>query len=161
MSPKLNKISQKKYGSTLFAIIFGMIAVLGFMSILSPTPDVVTPETADGFNSQGTYTGYLFKIVAVTLTMIVVLIVGLRIYKKQLSVTGTKNFSIHILGKHYINNKQYLLKVFVEDKYMLLGVSDSSINFISELDGPAEGSDGESKNFGTILDLETNQESKV
>ncbi len=161
MKSSLKRQPAKKQGSTLFAIIFGIIAILGLMSILSPSPDAVTSDSVDGFGSRGTYTGYLFKVVAVTITMVIILIVGLRIYKKQLGVKGKNNLNLSVLGRHYINDKQYLLKVSVEDKYMLLGVSDSNINYITELSGPSDEDDDEQASFGTILDLETNEERPV
>ena len=44
------------------------------------------------------------------------------------------SLNIEVLGKHYINTKQHLLIVRIDKRKMVLGVSDSSINFLTELD---------------------------
>ncbi len=159
MIPKRRKQIYNKQGTTLFAIIFALIAILGFVSILSPEPSK-TPEPAETFQTRSTYSGYLFRVVIVTLTMIVVLIVGLSVYKKQIKSKSKSNLTLNIIGRHYINDKQSLIKVHVEGKYLLLGVSETSINYITELERPGDDLE-EQEDFGSILDLETRKETKA
>ncbi|MEA3286008.1 MAG: flagellar biosynthetic protein FliO [Candidatus Marinimicrobia bacterium] len=161
MRTKLNKASYNKQGSTIFAIIFALIAILGIMSILTP-PSVPEPEEPSQIiNTRSNYSGYLSRVVIVTLTMIVILVVGLKMYQKNNKRGGKNSLGINILGRHYINNKQYLLKVLVEDKYLLLGVSESTINFITELEDSTDMGSSSDTSFGSIIDLETKEETKV
>ena len=53
--------------------------------------------------------------------------------------------NIEVLGKHYINTKQHLLIVRIDKRKMVLGVSDSSINFLTELDSSNEPEKAKSK----------------
>ena len=160
MKSRLAKSVYNKQGTMLFAIIFAMIAVLGFVSILSPGAgeEIVTPTSE--IQAHSNYSGYLFRVVIVTLTMIIVLIVGLKIYRKQMKLSGKNNLDISTISRHYINDKQYLLKVFVEEKYLLLGVSDTSINFITELSSPIDEDHEKAAPFGTILDMKKNGSSQ-
>ena len=104
---------------------------MGFMSILTPESAPEPEEPSQIINTRSTYSGYLFRIIIVTLTLVVGLVVGLKIYQRKVHHNGKNNLDISMLGRHYINSKQYLLKVMVEDRYLLLGVSDSAINFIT------------------------------
>jgi flagellar biogenesis protein FliO len=131
------------------------------MSILTPESAPVPEEPSQVINTRSDYSGYLFRVVMVTLTMIVGLVIGLRIYQKKMKLSGKNNLELSILGRHYINGKQYLLKVLVEDRYLLLGVSDSSINFITELEDPDDNDSTSDTSFGSILDLETKEETRV
>lgn len=130
---------------------------------MSPDPadvEVLSPDS-EVLQTRSTYSGYLLRIVIVTLALIVVILTGLRIYQKQIKLKGKNNLNVTMMGRHYINDKQYLLKVFIEDRNILLGVSDSAINFITELEAPADDVEDEDASFGTILDLETNKATKA
>jgi len=161
MIGNIKKATYSKQATTLFALIFALMAILGLVSIMSPNSadEIVTPSQT--IPVTNTYTGYLLRVVVVTLTMIVLLIIALKIYQKQMKLKGKNNLVLNIQGRHYINEKQYLLKVNIEGKYLLLGVSESSINFISELDAPVDDPDSDTNSFGTILDLETNKATKI
>ena len=130
---------------------------------MSPDPadvEVLSPDS-EVLQTRSTYSGYLLRIVIVTLALIVVILTGLRIYQKQIKLKGKNNLNVTMMGRHYINDKQYLLKVFIEDRNILLGVSDNAINFITELEVPADEVEDEDTSFGTILDLETNKATKA
>ena len=149
-----------KQGRFLFLVIFALITILGFVSIISPDKPMTTPteNSEKTLDTRGTYSGYLFRVVAVTVALVVFLIVGLRIYRKQIQLHGKNSINMNMLGRYYINDKQYLLKVAIEDRNLLLGVSESSINLITELDLDDVDPDEPKTPFGTILDLETKQE---
>lgn len=153
MQPR--KPINSKQANFLFIAIFAIIAVLGFVSILSPSSSSTVEAEDQPLQTRSTYSGYLFRVVAVTLAMVVFLIVGLRIYRKQIQLQGKNSINLDLLGRYYINDKQYLLKVAIDDRNLLLGVSENSINMITELD---LGDDDQGESFGRILDLETNQE---
>ena len=161
MAKRISKTRDQ--ATTLFIILFALIAILGFTSILSPgdgdgadiqtvegEPQLPTPSTA--------YSSYLMKVMAVTFLMIAALIVGLRVYRKQMHLRGKNNLKLNVLGKFYLNDKQYLMKVNIDDRDLLLGVSEQSINLITELSMDAEPED---PSFGHILDLETKESRPV
>ncbi len=161
MKPKLKKAVYSKQGTNLFAIIFALMAILGFISILSPEVAEQVPASEEAFSSRTIYSGYLLRVVIVTVTMIVILIVGLKFYKKRMKISGKDNLNMNVLGRHYISDKQYLLKVMIEDKYLLLGISESNISYLTQLAGPVDDPDEKTATFGTILDLETDKASKA
>ncbi|MCF6238378.1 MAG: hypothetical protein L3J79_06150, partial [Candidatus Marinimicrobia bacterium] len=84
MRPRLTKTTYSKQGTAIFAVIFAMIAILGMMSILTPDKIEEPDEVSQVITTRSNYSGYLMRVVVVTLTMMVVLRVGLRIYRKQL-----------------------------------------------------------------------------
>lgn len=161
MIPAGKKVTARKQATNIFALLFALMAILGLISIISPDVAEVAQTSTESIQPRSNYSGYLLRIVVVTITMIAVLIVSLKIYKKQMKLKGGNNLRVTTLGKHYINDKQYLLKVNIEDKNILLGVSDSSINYLTELEYSADEKADEDRSFGTILDLETNEETKV
>jgi len=71
-----------------------------------------------------------------------VLVIGLLyavlifIKRKGITVTGKKSkiFNIDILSTQSIMPKKYISVVKVENKYLVLGISDHSINLLKELD---------------------------
>ncbi|MDP3148073.1 MAG: flagellar biosynthetic protein FliO [Ignavibacteria bacterium] len=71
-----------------------------------------------------------------------VLVIGLLyavlifIKRKGITVTGRKSkiFHIDVLSTQSIMPKKYISVVRVENKYLVLGVSDQSINLLKELD---------------------------
>ncbi|MFA6596762.1 MAG: flagellar biosynthetic protein FliO [Ignavibacteriaceae bacterium] len=71
-----------------------------------------------------------------------VLVIGLLyavlifIRRKGISVTGKKSkiFNIDVLSTQSIMPKKYISVVKVENKYLVLGISDHSINLLKELD---------------------------
>lgn len=155
------KAIYSKQVTNIFALIFAVIAILGFISIFSPDHSENDAPIAENLKPQNTYSSYLLKVVVVTITMIVMLVLGLRVYKKQTRLKAKNSLLVDVLGRHYINDKQYLLKIEVEDKYLLLGVSDTSINCLVELDKPKQLADEDESSFGTVLDLETNKAAQV
>ncbi len=166
MIPKTSKKTYNKKASNIFVVIFALMAILGMISTMSPdtVEGDMEPGSTESLQTRSTYSGYLLRIMVVTVTMVIILIVGLKIYNKQMRLKGKNNLSVTMLGRHYINDKQYLLKVFIEDRHLLLSVSDANINFLTELEAPGDEEEEEAEkdqSFGTILDLETNKESKV
>ncbi len=155
----LQKATYSKQTTKIFIIIFGLMAILGLISIMTPASSEA-PAEIEPLHTSSTYSGYLLRVVVVTFTMIVLLIVGLKVYSGQMKLKGKNNLRLNILGRHYLNQKQYLLKVNIEDRNLLLSVSESNINFITELESPADDETDE-PSFGTILDLETNKETRV
>ncbi len=161
MIPIKKKAVYSKQVTNVFALLFAIIAILGFISIFTPDHSENNATITENLKPQNTYSSYLLKVAVVTITMIVMLVLGLRVYKKQIRLKAKNSLVVDILGRHYISDKQYLLKVDVEDKYLLLGVSDTSINCLAELDKPKELDDEDGSSFGTVLDLETKKTVQV
>jgi len=155
-----SKVTSKQ-ATYLFAMIFALIAIAGFVSLVSPGTPEAPAAGSETLPTNSKYSGYLFRVVAVTSALVVFLIVGLRIYRKQIQLSGKNNINLNLLGRYYLNDKQYLLKVTIDDRNLLLGVSDSSINLITELDLDRNDDSDEPTPFGRVLDLETNKETQV
>ncbi len=160
MKASLTKATYSKQATTIFAVIFALMAILGFMSIMTPESGGDSGIATETLPIRTNYSGYLLRVVVVTVTMIVVLIFGLQIYKKQIKLKGKNNLTVNFQGRHYLNDKQYLLKLEIEGKQILLGVSETSINFLTELK-PDEDMDETNPSFGTVMDLETNKGQRV
>lgn len=126
-----------KGGNYALAALFGLIFLLGIWSVLSPEPTVVDDGDSPA-NSPSSYGGYLLRVMLITLALIAVLIVVARVAKKQNMLAQTTDLKMRILGKRYISPKQYFMKVMIDDRYLLLGVSEQSINLITELAEPGE-----------------------
>ena len=101
-------------------------------------------------------TGYLFKVIFVTIFIIVVLIIGTKWYSKFNKMIGSPSF-IKILSKQHIGNKQFLMLIAVENKKILVGVTESSINHITDMGEYSEADDAkynkvtESTSFNAVL----------
>ncbi len=100
--------------------------------------------------------GYLLKVVLVTLFIIVLIIVGARWYGKFTNFNPGSS-QIRILAKHNVGPKQLLLMIRIERKKLLIGVTENSINLLSDLGESDDSEDDqyepiqESVNFSTIL----------
>lgn len=155
----------KKQGSYLLAMVFGLICILGVVSVITPSPvPETTAEQATETESIGStrtvnYTAYYIRVMAIMVVSIAILIVSVRFYKRYVKVNDQSNLDLKILGRKYINSKQYFLKVFVDNKLLLVGVSEQSMNLIADLSESievVEGPEPESttgENFGKHLDI--------
>jgi len=72
------------------------------------------------------------------LVLVIGLLYGVLIFikRKGITVTGKKSkiFAIDVISTQSIMPKKYISVVKVEDKYLVLGVSEQSINLLKELD---------------------------
>lgn len=76
--------------------------------------------------------GYLIKVILVTLLIIGILLAGAKWYGKLNKLAGSPSF-IKILSKQSIGPKQYLLLIAIEQKKLLLGITENTINHIADL----------------------------
>ncbi|MBN4081340.1 flagellar biosynthetic protein FliO [Caldithrix abyssi] len=137
--------------STGLAVLFALIAVMGMLMIFTSSQDKVPPESptliveksADQHTDfQSKYSGYMVKIISVTGGIILLFVFGAKWYRKH-QAQSSSVFHMNVLGKQYFSPKQYLMLVRIEEKKMLLGITDQSINLLKEYEDDEEaGKDG-------------------
>ena len=132
----------------------GLILLLLLMALYLPSgsagsgagavaSDSVAVAADGGAQRAPTLSGSVWKVVWVTLILLVIIIIALRGY----AAAGRKAFGsdqMRILARYPIGQRQYLLLVAVEGRKMLLGITEQSINFLANLgeaDEPPEGGD--------------------
>ncbi len=137
----INKI--KKNNRYILIVAFLLICFTLLFTDNSSEADnnqpALTEETLDS-NTSITRPNYPEMIVRVTILTSIASLMAyffIKYYRKKIDPLGTAS-NIEILGKHYINSKQHLLLIKVEDRKLMLGVSDSSINYITELSNKTE-----------------------
>ena len=145
-------------GSYILVLIFGLLFVISVWSILNPEPTAVDEPEVERAANGPSYGEYLLRLVLVGGALVVVLIVVARVIKRKTSHSANQTLDMHILGKRYLNPKQYFMKVMIEDRFLLLGVTDQNISLITELPDPGEDviedikKQSEQPTFGSILD---------
>jgi len=83
---------------------------------------------------QSSFFGYLLRVIFVTALMIIFIIIGFKYYRKYvLHNDGTTNNRIKILARQAIGQKQYVVIIAMGNKKYALGVTDQSINLITDL----------------------------
>ena len=165
------RIKSEKTKSYLIALIFVIIAIIGvWLTFRDPSQSESAPKKeksgvykedtlsqknqVTGFKSDSTKfsnyskradnnSGGIIKTVIITILFIIFIIIGMMIFKNKFSSGKTFGMDLDILGKKYFGQKQFLLMVRVENRKLLLGVTDDSINLI--------------KDFGEIEDKEKSQ----
>lgn len=160
---KVNESSSPKR-SAVAALFFAMVMIMGMFWIFNDPPGtkydkpvtVSTSQDEEPKPIQTNYGWYFFRMVAVIGFLIALFVVGVKYYKRKMTQTG-HYFDMRVLGKQYFSAKQYLLMVRVEDRKMLLGITDQSINLLKEFDKHEDYSESDEnaneleKGFGKIL----------
>ncbi len=135
-----SKPGRKSYG---LALVFMLIAMMGILMSFSSLPqnaksDQDTPpvsavkEAPKTFESS--YPRFVIKTILITSAIIVLFVLGTKLYKKQHRAEIFDKIKINVIGRKYIDAKHYLVMVSVQGRQLLLGVSDNSINLIAEYD---------------------------
>jgi flagellar biogenesis protein FliO len=83
---------------------------------------------------QSSFFGYLVRVIFVTAIVIVLIIFGLKSYKKYIlhNVTLSQN-RIRILGRQAVGHKQYVVIIVLGNRKYALGVTDHSVNLITDM----------------------------
>ena len=107
---------------------------------------------------QGTMGGYYYKVFLATSIVILLLISVMYVFKKLGGQTFSQNRTkIQVLSRQNIGPKQSVVIVAVENKKYALGVTDHTINLLSELgevqedELPSNEIKQVSQNFSAIL----------
>jgi flagellar biogenesis protein FliO len=93
-------------------------------------------------------TGYLLKVIFVTIFIIAVLIIGAKWFGKINKISGNTSF-IKILSRQHVGPKQFLMMVAVEKKKILIGVTENSINHVMDM---GEYNESDDAKYNTIND---------
>lgn len=99
-------------------------------SIQSGAIDSLNTKTSQ--SPSPSMSGYLLKVILVTIFIIAILILGAKWFGKLNKFSGNPAF-IKILSKQNIGPKQFLLLIVLEKKKLLLGVTENSINHIADM----------------------------
>ena|GEM_PF-5425178 len=87
--------------------------------------------------------GYYYRVFVVTGLIILILLIGLNIYKKKSGhLTAVNKQAIKIIARRAIGPKQYILLAIIDGRKFALGVTDQSVNKIADL-GEASNADME------------------
>jgi flagellar biogenesis protein FliO len=147
----LKDLNLKKVKSFNRNILIGVIVLLilsvvfsGSFNTIESLDSNVSSEQETNKNSRPNYPALIVRVTLLTAIAGLCTYIFVRYYKNKIQpINATAN--IEVLGKHYINTKQHLLIVRIDKRKMVLGVSDSSINFLTELDSSNEPEKAKSK----------------
>ena len=166
---RLQSQGSPKKGSLGIAMIFFIIAIAGvILTISSPAEKPESNESekssteaiqSDQFKSTN-YNAYLLRVILITSAIVIVILLGSKWYRRKMSIGNSNKIEMNILSRRYIGPKHSMIIVGVEGRRFLLGITDNSINLISEFDG----SDKKDNNATTITeesDKEDNSPSHV
>ena len=136
-------------------VIVGFIITAIFYLAWDSTPENNSPNSyqiaqTDSSNytvpARPNLSGYLFKVILVTVIIMVLIVLGAKWYGKFSTIAGSSS-QIKILAKTHIGSKQILLIIRIEGRKLLLGVTDHSINLISDL---GESNESEDEQLNTV-----------
>ncbi len=138
MIPLISGSRRSAKGSPILALLFALITLMGVWSIFTPEKPALDPEIqVSSMEPQSltdpSYGEYLIRIGLVTVALIVILIVGGRILQRRGTRLGNADLGIRILGRRYVSQKHFFLKIVVEDRVLLLGAGDQGLQLITEL----------------------------
>ncbi len=142
----------------LLIVTFGFITVLGFKLLLDG-PDTTPPQTATpqtqaagekpGLNLQPAdqdLSSSLWKAVFYTALILGAIVLGARGIQKVWGGQIAKSASseIIVVSRRYLNPKQSIAIVKVRDRELLIGITDQSIQMLTEI---AEADDDENDDY--------------
>ena len=149
----LKKINLKKAKDYNRNILIGTLLFLGLSLFISSSlsnnkePNnknvTIAAESIENKNRPD-YPTLIIRVTLLTAIAGLCTFIFVKYYKNKIQPLNA-SANIEILGKHYINTKQHLLIVRIDKRKMVLGVSDSSINFLTELDSSNEPEKAKSK----------------
>ena len=149
----MKKINLKKAKDYNRNILIGTLLFLGLSLFISSSLSTnkepnnknvtIAAKTIENENRPD-YPTLIIRVTLLTAIAGLCTFIFVKYYKNKIQPLNA-SANIEILGKHYINTKQHLLIVKIDKRKMVLGVSDSSINFLTELESPDHPKKGKSK----------------
>lgn len=134
--------TNQKRGSLGAAFIFILIAIIG-MILVYTKPDskkseaAPVPEIESGQNQKSypkpAWEVYLFRTVVVTGAIVVLIVIGAKVYRRRLKNNLPFQFQLKLVGRKYLSPKQYLAIIKTGQRHLLLGITDNSIQLLTEL----------------------------
>ncbi len=147
---KLNLKKAKDYNRN---ILIGTLLFLGLSLFISSSLTInkepnnknipIAAESIENKNRPN-YPTLIIRVTLLTAIAGLCTFIFIKYYKNKIQPLNA-SANIEVLGKHYINTKQHLLIVRIDKRKMVLGVSDSSINFLTELESSDEPEEAKSK----------------
>jgi len=139
-----SKPTQK--GSKGQALLFFVIAIIGLVLIYTYPPashpntsTVVQKSSDDGEQKlalqrtdSGHFGRYILRTMVVTAMIIVMILAISRIYRRRQKSDIPDSYDLNIIGRKYLGPRSSLLVVKFGKKQLLLGVTDSGIQRLSE-----------------------------
>lgn len=130
-------------GSMGAALIFAMITVIGFIMALNYQPQMVKPKTtpnvaADSLYQssahESTFSDALLNVTLVTIAILAIILIGARYYRRyqqQGSMQGSPRMKV--LARHSVGTHQHILYMRVDNRKLLIGVTEHAVNLLSDL----------------------------
>ena len=147
----MKNLNLKKVKSFNRNILIGVIILLILSVVFSGSINTteafdsnVSSEQETNKNSRPNYPTLIVRVTLLTAIAGLCTYVFVRYYRNKIQPLNA-SANIEVIGKHYINTKQHLLIVRIDKRKMVLGVSDSSINFLTELESSDEKEKAKSK----------------
>ena len=147
----LKDLNLKKVKSYNRNILIGALLLLILSIVISGSINKtevldknISSEQESNKNSRPNYPTLIVRVTLLTAIAGLCTYVFVKYYRNKIQPLNS-SANIEVLGKHYINTKQHLLIVRIDKRKMVLGVSDSSINFLTELDSSNEPEKAKSK----------------
>jgi len=132
----------QKRGSLGVALIFILIAIIGMILVYTkpdyqksksaPVPEVESEQIQKNYPKPA-LGSYLIRTVVVTGAIIVLIIIGAKVYRRRLKNDLPFRFQLKVVGRKYLSPKQYLTIIKTGQRHLLLGVTDNSIQLLTEL----------------------------
>ena len=120
-----------------FLLLILSIAISGSINKTEVLDKNISSELESNKNTRPNYPTLIVRVTLLTAIAGLCTFVFVKYYRNKIQPLNA-SANIEILGKHYINTKQHLLIVRIDKRKMVLGVSDNSINFLTELDSSNE-----------------------
>jgi|GEM_PF-749109 len=134
--------TDQKRGSLGVAFIFILIAIIGMILVYTkpddqkskpaPEPEVESEQIQKSYPKPA-LGSYLIRTVVVTGAIIVFIVVGAKVYRRRLKNDLPFRFQLKLVGRKYLSPKQYLAVIKTGQRHLLLGVTDNSIQLLTEL----------------------------
>ena len=136
----LKDLNLKKVKSYNRNILIGALLLLILSIVISGSINKtevldknISSEQESNKNSRPNYPTLIVRVTLLTVIAGLCTYVFVKYYRNKIQPLNA-SANVEVLGKHYINTKQHLLIVRIDKRKMVLGVSDSSINFLTELE---------------------------
>jgi flagellar biogenesis protein FliO len=134
--------ADQKRGSLGVAFVFILIAIIGMILVYTrpdhkksksaPAPEVESAQIQKSYPKPA-LGSYLIRTVVVTGAIIVLIVIGAKVYRRRLKSDLPFRFQLKIVGRKYLSPKQYLAIIKTGQRHLLLGITDNSIQLLTEL----------------------------
>jgi flagellar biogenesis protein FliO len=131
-----------KRGSLGIAFVFILIAIVGMLLVYTnpgskkakpvPAAEAESGQTQQD-NTKPTLGSYLIRTILVTGAIVVLIVIGAKVYRRRVQNDLPFQFQLKLIGRKYLGPKHYLAVIKTGQRHLLLGVTDNSIQLLTEL----------------------------